>query len=121
LKILYNFGIYLLELAFWVGRFFSNKLKLGYLGRKNWQEELSGFRSVNTGKLIWIHCASLGEFEMARPLIEELKENYKDELSIVLTFFSPSGFELRKDYQLASRVFYLPFDTGTTPKNLWHF
>ncbi len=116
LKIFYNFGIYLLELAFWVGRFFSNKLKIGYLGRKNWQEELSGFRNVNTGKLIWIHCASLGEFEMARPLIEELKENYKDELSIVLTFFSPSGFELRKDYQLASRVFYLPFDTQYNAK-----
>jgi 3-deoxy-D-manno-octulosonic-acid transferase len=64
----------------------------------------------------WFHCASLGEFEQARPLIEALKE--KPDTRILLSFFSPSGFEIRKDYPLADLVVYLPLDTR---KNAYRF
>jgi len=70
----------------------------------------------NTGhKLVWMHCASLGEFEQGRPLLEELKTGNAD-FKIVLTFFSPSGFEVMKDYQGADHVFYLPMDNIFTAK-----
>jgi 3-deoxy-D-manno-octulosonic-acid transferase len=59
---------------------------------------------------IWIHCASLGEFEQGKPIIEGLKSKNKDH-KIILTFFSPSGFEIRKDYKQANLVCYLPIDT----------
>jgi len=59
---------------------------------------------------IWIHCASLGEFEQGRPLMEDIRAQYPH-YKILLTFFSPSGYELRKDYAGADDVFYLPFDT----------
>ena len=62
---------------------------------------------------MWFHAASLGEFEQGRPLIEALKKHYPN-LKISLTFFSPSGYEIRKDYPLADEVLYLPIDT---PKN----
>lgn len=60
--------------------------------------------------VIWFHCASLGEFEQGRPVIEALKASRPD-VRILLTFFSPSGFEVRKTYPLADHVFYLPWDT----------
>jgi len=60
-------------------------------------------------KVIWIHCASLGEFEQGRPIIESLKKEYP-EYYILLTFFSPSGFEIRKNYEFADGIYYLPFD-----------
>ncbi len=67
--------------------------------------------------LVWIHCASLGEFEQGRPIIEVLKKDYP-KFKILLTFFSPSGFEVRKNYELADYVFYLPSDS---PKNANQF
>ena len=60
--------------------------------------------------VLWVHCASVGEFEQARPIIEGYKEK-NGEAKIVVTFFSPSGYELRKNYPLADKVFYLPMDT----------
>ncbi len=66
---------------------------------------------------IWIHAASVGEFEQARPLIERLKAN-KEGVKIIVTFFSPSGYEARKNYPLADGVLYLPFPT---PKNARQF
>jgi len=68
--------------------------------------------STAAGKtpLIWMHCASLGEFEQGRPVIEALKENHPNS-QILLTFFSPSGYEVRKDYSGADYVFYLPMDS----------
>lgn len=60
--------------------------------------------------VVWFHCASLGEFEQARPIIELLKEHFPDE-KILITFFSPSGYEVRKDYDKADFIFYLPEDT----------
>ncbi|HEX6191894.1 MAG TPA: glycosyltransferase N-terminal domain-containing protein [Chitinophagaceae bacterium] len=65
--------------------------------------------------LIWIHCASLGEFEQGRPIMERLKTDYPG-YKLLLTFFSPSGFEVRKDYGGADWVFYLPMDSARNAK-----
>lgn len=71
----------------------------------------------NTSPTVWIHCASLGEFEQARPLIEKLKNEYQG-IKILLTFFSPSGFEVRKNYDKADLVSYLPWDTAAHASKL---
>ena len=65
---------------------------------------------------IWFHAASVGEFEQARPIIERLREQYNNSIQILVTFFSPSGYELRKDYPLADKVMYLPFATRRNAK-----
>lgn len=71
-----------------------------------------------TGKsVIWFHCASLGEFEQARPIIEAFKEKHAD-WKIAITFFSPSGYEIRKNYAHADWVGYLPFDNATNAQKL---
>jgi len=88
----------------------NEKAKLFSEGRKNLLLKISNELTSNSKNNIWIHCSSLGEFEQGRPLIEQLKKNYP-QFSIVLTFFSPSGYEQRKNYELADFVFYLPADT----------
>jgi 3-deoxy-D-manno-octulosonic-acid transferase len=62
--------------------------------------------------IIWMHCASLGEFEQGRPVLEKLRTQYS-EFKIMITFFSPSGYEVRKDYRGADYVFYLPMDSAS--------
>ena len=109
--IIYNFSIRILALIFWAGRFFNNKIALGYDGRQGWRKQLQDFKTKNNKKIIWFHCASLGEFEMARPVIEEINKQLTGEIYIVLTFFSPSGYEVRKSYKGVNGVFYLPLDT----------
>lgn len=80
-------------------------------GRRNWQQELTANWNRTPGQaVIWMHCASLGEFEQGRPLIEEIK-NQNPNSKILLTFFSPSGYEVRKNYTGADHVMYLPFDS----------
>ena len=81
------------------------KAKLWVEGRKQWPDA-----PVDHASWVWFHAASLGEFEQGRPLIEALKKQYP-ELKISLTFFSPSGYEIRKNYPLADEVLYLPIDT----------
>lgn len=90
------------------------KLKAFIEGRK--QQDLSK-PLPKSGKRYWFHCASLGEFEQARPVIEALKA-HKPDTSIVITFFSPSGYEQRKDYALADAVLYLPLDTPANARAL---
>ena len=73
-------------------------------------------KNVKQGDLIrWVHAASLGEFKQGRPLIERIKKEYP-EYKILLTFFSPSGYEVRKDYKYADFVCYLPFDKPALAK-----
>ncbi len=93
--------------------FFNAKLKLFVDGRKNTFSELETIK--NEKKTVWIHTASLGEFEQARPIIENLK-TYFPKYKIVVTFFSPSGYEIRKNYTLADVICYLPFDTKKNVK-----
>lgn len=101
------------QLYFTIVRFaalFNNKAAKMISGRKNWREDLVS--KINPQKkYIWFHCASLGEFEQGRPLIERIKENLSEEYQIIITFFSPSGYEIRKNYQHADIVCYLPFDS----------
>lgn len=87
---------------------YSGKAALWVNGRKKWDHRLQS--SLPKGRpVIWIHCASLGEFEMGRPVIEKLRKE-KPEFLILLTFFSPSGFEIRKNYSGADIISYLPAD-----------
>jgi 3-deoxy-D-manno-octulosonic-acid transferase len=91
---------------------FSKKIKLFVVGRK---ETFSKIAALKNERIIWFHAASLGEFEQARPIIEELKNNYKA-YKILVTFFSPSGYEIRKHYNLADVVCYLPLDSKKNAK-----
>jgi len=88
---------------------FNKKINLFVEGRKQIFQKLTNVISKNDN-VIWFHCASLGEFEQGRPILEKLKED-NPTYKIVLTFFSPSGYEVRKDYKLADVVCYLPLDT----------
>ncbi len=92
--------------------FFSlNTASLFNAKAKKWVKGRRIFPILNKNqKKIWMHCASLGEFEQGRPILEKLKQTYPD-YPIVLSFFSPSGFEIRKNYPGADYVFYLPIDT----------
>jgi len=86
------------------------KSRLWVNGRKDWRTRLVDWRKNNPGELYWFHCASLGEFEQGRPVMERLRKERPDVL-VLLTFFSPSGYEVRKNYTGADGVFYLPLDT----------
>lgn len=87
---------------------FSAKARRWVRGRRGWRERLSSF-SRGEGKVAWVHCASLGEFEQGRPVIEKIRRDHPD-WKVVVTFFSPSGYEIRKDYRGADMVMYLPTD-----------
>lgn len=93
---------------------FNTKAKKWIDGRKDIFQIIEQSLSKNETR-IWIHCASLGEFEQGRPIIEALKRKNKN-LKIVLTFFSPSGYETRKDYEYADYIFYLPADSPNNAK-----
>lgn len=107
--ILYNFGLRVYYLIILIVSIWNPKAAKWISGRKNWRRELQG---VFTGKdrVIWFHCASLGEFEQGRSLIEKVRKKYPDR-RLLLTFFSPSGYEKRKNYTEVDHVCYLPLDT----------
>ena len=90
---------------------FHKKANLFKEGQKNWKTELQKEVEKNKQSVAWFHCASLGEFEQARPLIETFKEEFP-KYKILLTFFSPSGYEIRKNYEKADIIMYLPLDTS---------
>lgn len=105
---MYSLAIYLYMLAANIASLFNKKAKLLMRGHRNTWRIL---RSVNDEReCYWFHAASLGEFEQGRPLIERLRKAHP-EARILLTFFSPSGYEVRKNYDGADTVCYLPFDT----------
>ncbi len=109
MEILYNIGIYVLLFASRFLALFSSKAALWVEGQKGWEASLS--ESVQGwNHTVWMHCASLGEFEQGRPVLEELRKKSPD-LKIILTFFSPSGYEIRKNYSGADFICYLPADT----------
>ncbi len=112
MSVLYNIGIYIiLGLAHLISPF-NKKVKIWINGNRNWFEVLRK-KISSEERYVWMHCASLGEFEQGRPVIEAIKKE-KPHVKIVLTFFSPSGYEIRKNYQMADIICYLPPDT---PKN----
>jgi 3-deoxy-D-manno-octulosonic-acid transferase len=112
----------------------NKKVALGLKGRKEQKAILK--ETSFSGDWVWMHCSSLGEFEQGRPVLEAIKKRYP-EVQIALTFFSPSGYEIRKNYELADWISYLPFDSPGNARfwlekfkprlaifvkyDLWHF
>jgi 3-deoxy-D-manno-octulosonic-acid transferase len=111
MRLIYTAFVYLYGLAIRLGASFNAKAKLWVNGRTDIfqiiKADVAGFENR---KIIWVHCASLGEFEQGRPVIEKVKSNEPSTV-IVLTFFSPSGYEVRKNYAGADFIYYLPIDT----------
>lgn len=104
---LYTTGIRIYHALIHLFQPFNKSAKNWVEGRNDLFRKLASFKPAK-GKTVWIHCASLGEFEQARPLIERLKKDR--DLKIVVTFFSPSGYNIRKNYDKADLVAYLPID-----------
>jgi 3-deoxy-D-manno-octulosonic-acid transferase len=104
----YNIFLFLYKIGIHIASLFNPKAKKWVQGRKNIFDKLAAAIPANE-KIIWVHCASLGEFEQGRPVMEQLKAANSGH-KILLTFFSPSGYEVRKDYDGADWVFYLPLD-----------
>jgi len=114
MSILYNISIQVFVIAARISALFNTKAKLWYKGRKNICKQLSEAIKQEQN-IVWFHCASLGEFEQGKPVIEAYKQKYPKH-KILLTFFSPSGYEIRKNYKSADWVFYLPADTKANAK-----
>ena len=111
---IYNLIIYLYLLGVAIYSCFNEKV------RKMWRGERDAFRILKEkvdpeAKYVWFHAASLGEFEQGRPLMEQLRKDHP-EYKILLTFFSPSGYEVRKNYEGADIITYLPLDTITNAR-----
>ena len=105
----YNILTYIAAFHVKLIAFFNAKMKLGVRGRSETLEILKNKLSAND-KTLWFHCASLGEYEQGLPVFEAVKKDYPKH-KIVLSFFSPSGFEVRKNASIADIVVYLPLDT----------
>ncbi|PTS94371.1 3-deoxy-D-manno-octulosonic acid transferase, partial [Pedobacter sp. HMWF019] len=111
---LYNFGIFLYNLVVKSIAPYNSKAKLFNQGRKHIFSILQ--EKITKGqKHVWFHFASLGEFEQGRPVLEKIRILYPHK-KIIITFFSPSGYEVRKNYALADGIFYLPLDTASNAR-----
>ena len=106
---MYNIAIYIYLIGVAIGSLFNKKIKKMWRGERE-AVDLLKEKVDPTAKYVWFHAASLGEFEQGRPLIEQLRATHP-EYKILLTFFSPSGYEVRKNYEGADIVCYLPLDT----------
>lgn len=106
---MYNIAINIYLIGVAIGSLFNKKIKKMWRGERE-AVDLLKEKVDPTAKYVWFHAASLGEFEQGRPLIEQLKATHP-EYKILLTFFSPSGYEVRKNYEGADIVCYLPLDT----------
>lgn len=115
MNFLYNIGIHLYKTGVRLAAFSNRKARKMVEGHNETFDRLRAM--FPDGGAIWIHASSLGEFEQGRPLIERLRRERPDK-KILLTFFSPSGYEVRKDYPQVDAVVYLPFDT---PRNARRF
>lgn len=106
---LYNFCIAVYTLLIRLVAPFNRKTRLWCEGRKGLTERLQ--RAIGDAEhIVWVHSSSLGEFEQGRPIVDYIRAHYPD-YKILLTFFSPSGYEMRKNYPNADYVFYIPVDT----------
>ncbi len=108
MPLLYNIGLALYHAGIRVVAPFNTKANAWVEGRRGTWQRLLAKREALQGCL-WMHCASVGEFEQGRPVLEALKKE-RPELPVLITFFSPSGYEARKDFPLATHVEYLPMD-----------
>lgn len=112
----YNIFLVFYKTAITIATNWNSKAKKWTEGRRNWQQQLSSAWKAHPGDLVvWMHCASLGEFEQGRPVLEKIKGQHSN-VKILLTFFSPSGYEIRKNYSGADYIMYLPFDSKRNAK-----
>jgi 3-deoxy-D-manno-octulosonic-acid transferase len=107
---LYRVAILAYGAAIHIAALFNYKARLFVDGRKDLLARMREALAPDNNKRIWMHCASLGEFEQGRPVFEALRQRYP-QYTFIITFFSPSGYEVRKDYAGADHVFYLPMDS----------
>ncbi|RAK02976.1 3-deoxy-D-manno-octulosonic-acid transferase [Larkinella arboricola] len=117
LAALYTTSIRLYQATLQIAARFHLKARLAVQGRTGWIKQINAKLADNTAPIAWFHAASLGEFEQGRPVMETFRQQYPG-YKILLTFFSPSGYEVRKNYAGADFIFYLPFDT---PENARRF
>lgn len=110
MRFFYRFSVVLYGFFIRLASLFNAKAAQWVSGRRKLLQTIEKDMANQQKPLIWLHCASLGEFEQGRPVLEKLKETHP-EYGIVLTFFSPSGYEVRKSYPLADYIYYLPLDT----------
>ena len=106
------------QAAIRVASLWNNKAKLWLNGRRDIFDHLNTEIRAQGSKIIWFHCSSLGEFEQGRPVIEKLKSQHPN-FKFLLTFFSPSGYEIRKEYKEVDWVFYLPLDSRGNAKRFF--
>lgn len=106
---MYQIFIWLYQIGVWVGSLLSEKVRKMWVGEHDAYHILEG-KVDPSARYVWFHAASLGEFEQGRPLIEHIRKEWP-EYKVLLTFFSPSGYEVRKDYKGADICCYLPIDT----------
>lgn len=114
--LIYNLAIVLYEYILAIVALWNRKARLWCEGRKGIFQRMQQAIAAED-RVVWMHVASLGEFEQGRPILETIREQYPDR-KILLTFFSPSGYEIRKNYAGADYIFYLPSDT---PSNVRRF
>ncbi len=114
--LLYRFGLSIFYILMKLASHLHPKAKLWVSGRQHWEEKLRS-KVGEIESSVWFHFASLGEFEQGRPVLEALKKA-EPETNIIISFFSPSGYEIRKNYPLAKAVCYLPLDS---PRNAQKF
>lgn len=109
MQFLYNLGIRLYGFSVFTASFFNEKARLWRSGRQNEFDLMAKVLNKKEDR-IWMHCASLGEFEQGRPVLETLKKKHPEK-KIIVTFFSPSGYEKKKQDSVIDYAFYLPLDT----------
>ncbi|WP_078831999.1 3-deoxy-D-manno-octulosonic acid transferase [Sediminibacterium ginsengisoli] len=119
MRLIYHIFILLYPRLAWVTGLYNRKARLWYKGRRRVFRTLSSFFHTNHQPVIWMHCASLGEFEQGRPLLEAIRKQYPG-YKILLTFFSPSGYEVRKSYEGADHICYLPMDSPANASRFFH-
>jgi 3-deoxy-D-manno-octulosonic-acid transferase len=116
MRLIYDIGMRLYWLAAWIVSWWDPKARKWIRGRRGWLRDLR--EKIGSGeKVIWFHCSSLGEFEQGRPLMEEARKRFPAH-KLLLTFFSPSGYEKRKGYEGVDHVMYLPLDTSRNARLL---
>ncbi|MDP1764431.1 MAG: glycosyltransferase N-terminal domain-containing protein [Sediminibacterium sp.] len=108
--LLYRLFTWLYPKLAWLISFANPKASLWLKGRRGLFKKLALAFHTNKQPVVWMHCSSLGEFEQGLPVLESIRKQYPG-YTVLLTFFSPSGFEIRKNYKGADHIFYLPMDT----------
>ena len=111
---LYNIATYIMSFFLWLSQGFSKKMKLFIQGRQQTFAVLKE-KITPTDETVWFHCASLGEFEQGLPIMEAIKKHYPT-YKIIVSFFSPSGYEIKKNTPIADAVVYLPMDTRASAR-----